>query len=202
VRVGSCVWLAAAAPGPGVFSAANRNSIRSKNNSFLEIERGRCLTLTSPPSVSRLCRQCRILNISQPYRTPLPHTGITLLFVCRLCSYLTGNAFHGLLRRQLSFSVCRYCSYLIGNIYGHPQPVTGTTLIFYVYIMFLPYRKHTYSLPRPVTEITFTFLPSICVRSCVLVQRTRTNINIKDGSPMRYSVACHHPAPLFFAYKT
>jgi hypothetical protein len=34
----------------------------------------------SPPFVSLLSRQCRILNISQPDRPPLPVTGIALLF--------------------------------------------------------------------------------------------------------------------------
>jgi hypothetical protein len=33
-----------------------------------------------PPSMSRLSRQCEILNISQPFRTPQPVKGIGLLF--------------------------------------------------------------------------------------------------------------------------
>jgi hypothetical protein len=32
-----------------------------------------------PPSVSQLSRQCGILKISQPYRPPIPVTGIALL---------------------------------------------------------------------------------------------------------------------------
>jgi hypothetical protein len=33
-----------------------------------------------PTSVSQLSRQCRILNILQPYRPPWPVTGIALLY--------------------------------------------------------------------------------------------------------------------------
>jgi hypothetical protein len=38
---------------------------------------------TLPPSMSRLYRQCGILNISQPYRSPRPLTGIA--FFLTLC---------------------------------------------------------------------------------------------------------------------
>jgi hypothetical protein len=34
---------------------------------------------TSPPSIRRLCTQCGIPNISQPYRPPQPITGIAFL---------------------------------------------------------------------------------------------------------------------------
>jgi hypothetical protein len=41
------------------------------NDCFWGVEHGRCVGLTTPlPSMSRLCRQCGMLNISQPYRPP------------------------------------------------------------------------------------------------------------------------------------
>jgi hypothetical protein len=46
---------------------------------------------TLPPSVSRLPRQCGILNISQAYRPPRPVTGIALLLFF-FTSGLTGGA--------------------------------------------------------------------------------------------------------------
>jgi hypothetical protein len=48
----------------------------------LGVKCGRCIGLTTLPlSLSRLSRQCGILNISQPYRPPRPLTGIALLFI-------------------------------------------------------------------------------------------------------------------------
>jgi hypothetical protein len=47
---------------------------------FCGVESSRCVRLiTLPPYVSRLSRQCGILNFSQPYRPPRPVTGIALL---------------------------------------------------------------------------------------------------------------------------
>jgi hypothetical protein len=50
-------------------------------SSFCGVERGRRVGLTTlQESVSRLSRQCEILNISQTYRPSRPVTGIALLF--------------------------------------------------------------------------------------------------------------------------
>jgi hypothetical protein len=49
-----------AALGPGIHSASNRNEYQKI---LRKVERGRCVGLTSSPSVSRLSRQCGILNI-------------------------------------------------------------------------------------------------------------------------------------------
>jgi hypothetical protein len=63
--ISSIYLIFKAALGPGVHSASNRMSARSRKI----LLRGRCMALTtSAASASRLCRQCGILNISQPYR--------------------------------------------------------------------------------------------------------------------------------------
>jgi hypothetical protein len=71
-----------AALGPGVYSASKRNEYQKlKNNVSGELGSGRCLGLAAlQPSLSRLSRQCGILNILQSYRPPRPVSGIALFY--------------------------------------------------------------------------------------------------------------------------
>jgi hypothetical protein len=76
----SIYFILPVALGPGVYSASNRNEYLKQKKIFLGVERGRCVGMTPlPPSLSRLSRQCGILNISQFYRPPRPAAGIASL---------------------------------------------------------------------------------------------------------------------------
>jgi hypothetical protein len=74
-------------------SPFHRNYYEKQKNYFWGVERGRWVGLTTlPPSVSRLSRQCRILNISQPYRPSRPITGTALVLykmLFRLSIYIS-----------------------------------------------------------------------------------------------------------------
>jgi hypothetical protein len=71
---------------PGVYSASNRNEYQKQKNPVSGSRawpvRKRLTTL--PPSVSRLSRQCGVLNISQRHRSAQPVTEVALLLLFTL----------------------------------------------------------------------------------------------------------------------
>jgi hypothetical protein len=105
---------------------------------------------TLSPFVSRLSRQCGVLNISQPYRPPRSVTGIDLHFLCKLCSYLTGNTPMGL------HVLLHFLTYM-KSIPHRKHSLLRWELYFWHYLMFIPHRKHAYWPQRPVTGITSLF---------------------------------------------
>jgi hypothetical protein len=79
------------APWAGVYSASNRTE---HQKIFLVVKLGRRVRLIiSPPSVRRLHRQRRILDISQPYRLPRFVTRIALLNSYSMYGLLNESAF-------------------------------------------------------------------------------------------------------------
>jgi hypothetical protein len=72
-----------AALGPGVHRASNRNEYQKKMFQGGKLRPVREAENLS--AVSRLSKQCGILNIKQPYRPPWPVTGIALLYGDGVC---------------------------------------------------------------------------------------------------------------------
>jgi hypothetical protein len=76
---------------------------------FWWVQRGWCVGLTtSPPSMSRLSRQCGILNIPQSYRPPRPVMRITLLFTLKAAS---------IIRSFLSWYISNTCFFTRNTIF-------------------------------------------------------------------------------------
>jgi hypothetical protein len=93
---------------------------------------------TLPPSVSRLCRQCGILNISQPCRPPWPVNGDSFTLWRRSVLPVRYELDCKVLLQVASISqltvsrLSRQCA--IPNIsqpYRPPRPVTGIALLFF-----------------------------------------------------------------------
>jgi hypothetical protein len=74
--------------GPGVYSDSNRNK-HQKKEKLLGSKTRTVRKADNLTVVSRLLRNCGVLNLSQPYRFAQPVTGIALLFTFTLLiSYL------------------------------------------------------------------------------------------------------------------
>jgi hypothetical protein len=76
-----------------------------------------------------------VLNISQPNGPPRSVTGIALLFICRRCSYLTGD----------THTTGNSFTFLYADDVRTSQEthiLVGIALPFYIQMMFLPQKKH------------------------------------------------------------
>jgi hypothetical protein len=91
-----------------------------------------------------------------PMGPPLLVTGTALLFICALCSYLTGNtpiSLDGLIRDSFRFLYAddgrtKQKTYLLAYTACY-----GNTFTFYTYMIFVRQRKHTNGPPRRDTAI-------------------------------------------------
>jgi hypothetical protein len=101
----------------GSLSLLTEMSIKNRKKCFWGVERGWCTGLiTLPLSVSRLSRQCGILNISQLYRPPQPVTGIALLSFRFFCILVSGLLFF-ITMFTAYFPVISFWQRLVSGIY-------------------------------------------------------------------------------------
>jgi hypothetical protein len=83
---------------------------RNKRKCFWGVKGGMCVRLDSPPSVSRLSTQCRILKTSQSYRPPRPVKEIALLFFYFMYIILKSCSAHRYV------SMCQSVPQIISNL--------------------------------------------------------------------------------------
>jgi hypothetical protein len=99
----------------GVYSVSNRSEYQKEEKSFWGVERGRRALKSSLPSMSRLSRQCGILNISQLYRPPRS---------------VTGMAFEpGLLHWDRFFHTCAAANYSIFARYKSRECIKNSSVL-------------------------------------------------------------------------
>jgi hypothetical protein len=72
------------------------------------------------------------------------------------------------MRIALPFYVYMMFVPLRKHMYGPLRPVTRIALPFYVYMMFVPHRKHMYGPPRPFTGIALLYVTCILVMQIYL----------------------------------
>jgi hypothetical protein len=122
---------------------------------FRGVKCSRCVGLTTlPPSISRLSRQCGILNISQSQRPPRPVTRMALLYFTLLYSEVIFSSCEQPYSRTLPAAIVRvHCSrpqwpWLAVNFasLSRCQPCSGAVIT-----LPLAYERRRLSLPRSVT---------------------------------------------------
>jgi hypothetical protein len=144
-----------AALSPGVYSAWHNEY----HKIFLRGKRDRRARLTTlPSSVSRLSRQCGILDISHPYRPPRFVTGIALLvsldFICKNSDYqntcrqlspYVGSIIHATINPNYLFSDWGNNSIALGISNTRQQHREMPLLLKKVAILFLLPRTYLYN---------------------------------------------------------